>query len=592
MSEEKKEKSKISFGKILSYYWPHMKKYKWFVALAFFSSTISSVAAGVLSPVVYQNLIDLISNSSIPNFSGSIKNWFLVFVVVGVTNFLANHVTGWSLNYSESKIKELLANSVFAKITSHSRAFFSNNFAGGLVAKSGRFVRSFGNIYDNTLFNFWGILVTLVGIFIVLFQKNTTLGFVFLIFFSVFVSVAFLFAKYKVPLDAEKAAADSRTTSAFSDIVTNILSLKVFSAFLPEFKNYQDFTKKEEKARFRAWIRGVNQASILSSLMVSLRMFSLYFVISLWSKGQVSIGFIVLVHLYTSELFNLVWRFNHSVQEFSQAVTDAKEMVEIFETPLDIKDPEHPEKCKIKDGNILFDNVTFEYKDGKDVFKKFNLEIPAGQKVGFVGHSGSGKTTITNLLLRFEDVQNGAIKIDGQDIRNITQDDLRQNISYVPQEPALFHRTLRENISYGKPLAKEKEILTASKKAHADEFIKEFKEGYETLVGERGVKLSGGQRQRVAIARVMLKDAPILVLDEATSSLDSISENFIQSAFDEAMKGRTTLVIAHRLSTIQKMDRIVVLDKGKIVEDGTHTELLAKNGYYQKLWQAQKGGMI
>jgi ATP-binding cassette subfamily B protein len=194
--------------------------------------------------------------------------------------------------------------------------------------------------------------------------------------------------------------------------------------------------------------------------------------------------------------------------------------------------------------------------------------------------------------LRFEDVQSGAIKIDGQDIRNITQDDLRRNISYVPQEPALFHRTLRENIMYGNPNASKLAMLEASKKAHADEFIKEFKDGYETLVGERGVKLSGGQRQRVAIARVMLKDAPILILDEATSSLDSISENFIQKAFDEVMKGRTTIVIAHRLSTVQKMDRIIVLDKGKIVEDGGHAELLAKGGYYSRLWQAQKDGVI
>ena len=186
----------------------------------------------------------------------------------------------------------------------------------------------------------------------------------------------------------------------------------------------------------------------------------------------------------------------------------------------------------------------------------------------------------------------GAITIDGQDIRSITQDDLRKNISYVPQEPALFHRTIKENIAYGKAGAKDGAVIVASKKAHAHEFVSEFKDGYETLVGERGVKLSGGQRQRIAIARVMLKNAPILVLDEATSSLDSISENFIQEAFDEAMKGKTTIVIAHRLSTIQKMDRIIVLDKGKVVEDGTHAELLQKDGYYHRLWMAQKGGMI
>jgi ATP-binding cassette subfamily B protein len=267
-------------------------------------------------------------------------------------------------------------------------------------------------------------------------------------------------------------------------------------------------------------------------------------------------------------------------------------MVEIFETPTDINDPENPEKCKIKNGEIVFENVSFEYKDGKDVFENFNLQIGSGQKVGIVGHSGSGKTTITNLLLRFEDVSNGAVKIDGQDIRNIKQDDLRRNISYVPQEPVLFHRTVRENIAYGNPDASEREIEVASKKAHAEEFIKDLKDGYETMVGERGVKLSGGQRQRIAIARVMLENSPVLILDEATSSLDSISENLIQKAFDEAMKNRTTIVIAHRLSTIKKMDRIIVLDKGTVVEDGTHENLISKKGYYFKLWNAQKDGVI
>ena len=267
-------------------------------------------------------------------------------------------------------------------------------------------------------------------------------------------------------------------------------------------------------------------------------------------------------------------------------------MVEILDQEIDIRDPENPEKCEIKNGNIVFENVSFEYKDGKDVFEKFNLEIPSGQKVGIVGHSGSGKTTITNLLLRFEDVTNGSVKIDGQDIRNITQDDLRSKISYVPQEPVLFHRTLKENIAYGNPDASDREIEVASKKAHAEEFIKDLKDGYDTIVGERGVKLSGGQRQRISISRVMLENSPILILDEATSSLDSISENLIQRAFDEAMKNRTTIVIAHRLSTIKKMDRIIVLDKGKIVEDGNHDDLLNKKGYYFKLWQAQKDGVI
>ncbi|MEZ4103002.1 MAG: ABC transporter ATP-binding protein [Candidatus Paceibacterota bacterium] len=342
----------------------------------------------------------------------------------------------------------------------------------------------------------------------------------------------------------------------------------------------------------KTWTVGNHQTAIQASLTFILQFISLWIVIDLWIKGQVSAGFFVLVQMYMFTIFDHIWSIGGSMRDFASSLSDAKEMVEILDQEIDIRDPENPEKCEIKNGNIVFENVSFEYKDGKDVFEKFNLEIPSGQKVGIVGHSGSGKTTITNLLLRFEDVTNGSVKIDGQDIRNITQDDLRSKISYVPQEPVLFHRTLKENIAYGNPDASDREIEVASKKAHAEEFIKDLKDGYDTIVGERGVKLSGGQRQRISISRVMLENSPILILDEATSSLDSISENLIQRAFDEAMKNRTTIVIAHRLSTIKKMDRIIVLDKGKIVEDGNHDDLLNKKGYYFKLWQAQKDGVI
>ena len=229
---------------------------------------------------------------------------------------------------------------------------------------------------------------------------------------------------------------------------------------------------------------------------------------------------------------------------------------------------------------------------GNEVLKGINLEVKPGERVGIVGHSGAGKSTITKLVLRLNDVTSGKIMIDGQDIRNVSQDDLRSAISYVPQESILFHRTIKENINYGKINATMNEIIEVSKKAHAHEFVLNLSKGYDTLVGERGVKLSGGERQRVAIARAMLKPAPILILDEATSSLDSISESYIQEAFTELMKGKTSIVIAHRLSTVQKMDRIIVLEKGKIVEDGTHKQLLRKKGFYRNLWDHQTGGFL
>ena len=245
------------------------------------------------------------------------------------------------------------------------------------------------------------------------------------------------------------------------------------------------------------------------------------------------------------------------------------------------------------EGHVVFGDVGFRYPNGKEVFSGFDLDIKPGERVGLVGHSGAGKSTITKLLLRFNDVTSGVLSIDGQDVRTVTQDDLRSAISYVPQEPVLFHRSLSKNIAYGKPDASHEEIREAARRAHADEFISELEQGYETYVGERGVKLSGGERQRIAIARAILKDAPVLVLDEATSSLDSHSEHLIQEALNELMKGRTTIIIAHRLSTIQKMDRIIVLEGGAIREQGTHEELLAlPDGAYKHMWDLQAGGFI
>lgn len=259
----------------------------------------------------------------------------------------------------------------------------------------------------------------------------------------------------------------------------------------------------------------------------------------------------------------------------------------------EIKDPSTPEKSSISSGRISFNSVDFTHTGAKrSIFKNLSLSIKPGEKVGLVGHSGSGKTTLTKLVLRFADIESGTIEIDGQNIAKITQDNLRAKISFVPQEPLLFHRSLADNISYGKPGASMQEIEAVAKMANAFEFVKDLPEGYKTLVGERGVKLSGGQRQRIAIARAMLKNAPILVLDEATSALDSESEALIQDALWKLMDGKTAIVIAHRLSTIQKMDRIIVLDNGKIIEQGSHKELIRQNGKYAELWNRQSGGFI
>ncbi|MEK7160774.1 MAG: ATP-binding cassette domain-containing protein, partial [Patescibacteria group bacterium] len=248
----------------------------------------------------------------------------------------------------------------------------------------------------------------------------------------------------------------------------------------------------------------------------------------------------------------------------------------------------------VSGGEVVFKEVIFSFSDAKerDVLRSINLKIQGGEKIALVGPSGSGKTTLVRLLLRFYDVVSGGIFVDGQNIQNVVLASLRDNIALVPQDPILFHRTIKENIRYGREAASDEEVVNAARLAHCDEFISGLSQKYETFVGERGIKLSGGERQRVAIARAILKNAPILILDEATSSLDSHSESLIQSALDNLMKGKTTIVIAHRLSTIRKMDRIIILEKGTIIEEGTHQELILKDGLYRKLWNLQAGGFI
>jgi ATP-binding cassette, subfamily B, bacterial len=301
-----------------------------------------------------------------------------------------------------------------------------------------------------------------------------------------------------------------------------------------------------------------------------------------------------LIFNFTASIGTQLWSFSGAtMRNYNRAMGDARDMVDILALQPEVQDPKNPEPSHISKGQIDFNDVIFTHDGSHDaLFEKLNLHIKPGEKIGLVGHSGSGKTTLTRILLRFSDIDGGSITIDGQNIARLTQDDLRRSIAYVPQEPLLFHRSIRENIAYGLPEATEAQIKEAARKANAAEFIDQLENGYETLVGERGVKLSGGQRQRIVIARAILKDAPILVLDEATSALDSESELLIQDALQELMKQRTAIVIAHRLSTIQKMDRIVVLENGNVVEQGSHAELVDQKGVYAQLWAHQSGGFI
>jgi ATP-binding cassette subfamily B protein len=399
--------------------------------------------------------------------------------------------------------------------------------------------------------------------------------------------------RLQIPKSTKNAAADSRTTGHFSDIVSNILTVKMFGTGKREIIEFEKTTHEQEQLRFTAWLQQGFWNSLFQA--ISIGAFNIVIIAAsvwLWANGTITAGAIVLVQVYVVTIFNIVWTISKNIVRASSALTDAQEMVAIFEQEPDVQDAMRPKRIKVTQGEIVFRNVSFGYEDDGTIFENLSFTITPGERVAFVGHSGAGKTTVTKLLLRFADVSKGVILIDGNDIAKVRQDELRSSIAYVPQDPVLFHRSIRDNIAYGKPNATDEEVISAATRARAHEFIERLKRGYNTMVGERGVKLSGGERQRVAIARAMLKDAPILVLDEATSSLDSISERYIQEALAELMQGRTTIVIAHRLSTIQGMDRIIVFGKGGIAEEGTHDVLLAQGGVYAALWNSQRGGFV
>lgn len=332
--------------------------------------------------------------------------------------------------------------------------------------------------------------------------------------------------------------------------------------------------------------------AVQTFLMFALEFLLFFLMAKKWERGEFSVGEFIFFQIYLFALFHRLWDFGRSLRNLFTAIADASEMADILELAPEVQNIKDAQSLRVEKGSIEFQRVEFSYAGEKNQFHNFSVTIPAGQSVAVVGHTGAGKTTITKLLFRFFDIQSGKILIDGQDISEVSQESLRKSISLVPQQPEFFHRTIAENIRFGNQSASMDEVQEAAKKAHAIEFIESLTDGFETMVGERGVKLSGGEKQRVAIARAFLENAPILILDEATSALDSITEKKIQSAISNLIENRTSIVIAHRLSTILQMDRIIVLEDGKIIEDGTHNQLLKKDGVYANMWNHQAGGFL
>ncbi len=490
-----------------------------------------------------------------------------------------------------------LYNKSFEKLTRHSLAFYSDNFVGSLVSKVSRFTSAFNRFWNaitfEVLFVLTSIVATIVGISFFIWQYALILlGLTILFIVVAYFGTRFLRRRFK-----EKSEAYTEISGKTADALSNMTTVKTDAREKSEMERLNVSVNNLISKEFFTRNGVVAVSSVYSFVVVLMKVGAL--AASIWSiqtgVGNAAVIYIVLT--YTFNLIEEIWNVNNLLRNYYEIVGDSSEMFDILEQEVSVK--EHStRKLVVTKPVISIEQMSFQHGDTKEgeaaepLFDNFSLHIKQNQKIGLVGVSGSGKSTLAKLLLRFYDVQKGKITIDGQDIARVTQDSLHENIAYVPQEPLLFHRSISENIAYARPEASEEEIRSAAKKANALEFIEGLKDGFDTLVGERGVKLSGGQRQRIAIARAILKDAPILILDEATSALDSESEKLIQDALTKLMKGRTSIVIAHRLSTIAALDRIIVLDNGQIVEDGTHDALLKKDGIYRKLWAHQSGGFI
>lgn len=574
----------------LGIFWQHVRRYRGHFFVVLFGVVLAAfIELGF--PFIYKYIFDTMARND-ANLLPNLRNAVLAYGGLSICNWLTWRAIIFINARFQPRVMADLLDTCYRYVHDHSYRFFTDNFVGSLVAKIRRYPKAFEQIADQICFDLGRTLVLRVLlIIVVLIIYSWQIGLLILVWAVLFVGFNYLFSLYKFKYDLQRSAMDTEITGQLADTITNNINLKLFATAKQEFKVFSEITNRWNRITRWTWDLGAIAEAIQGSLMIILEVGVLWIGVHYWQIGKFTVGDLALLQGYMWQIFTNLYQVGRHIRNLYEAIADANEMTEILVRKHEVTNAPGAAEIKVTRGDIEFQGASFNYKNNQNIFTNFNLKIPAGQKVALVGSSGGGKSTVVKLLLRFYDLKAGAILVDGQDISQVTQESLRQQIALVPQDPILFHRPILENIRYARPDATDEEVYEVAKLAHCHEFVTGFADGYATMVGERGVKLSGGERQRVAIARALLKRAPILVLDEATSSLDSESEYFIQDALKNLMRGKTTIVIAHRLSTIMQMDRIIVLDNGKVIEEGKHEELLkAKTGTYQKLWQIQAGG--
>jgi len=568
-----------------------IKKFKFYTIGLFIIATIRSIDVSLKSYLL-KIMVDRVENTDNSITLDALSEPVLLYILLLIALLVALRLDDFIWLKLKPNLQKYIGIKLMKRMMSHSADLYQNHFAGSLVNKINDVISGIPDILRICIHQLFGNVLTLVIISYTLYQINVSFTMVFIFWGGTFIVISFKLSATASNLSKEVADIRSRLVGYKADTLSNITTIRLFTGKKQETQGLiTAFDKLVLAIQKRDWF-------FLKMSTFQGGSFILYQIICLWllviglEERTITSGDFILVLTINISLIQILSSFSHYIHDLAEVIGRVNQGLNIVLTPIQIKDIEYARVLKVTDGEIIFDAVKFGYKNSDPLFDNLSVKIDPYQKVGLVGYSGSGKTTFVNLLLRLYDVNECRILIDGQNIREVTQTSLRKAIGVIPQDPTLFHRSIKDNIAYSRPEASEEEIITAAKKAQAHQFIIQLPGGYNSLVGERGVKLSGGQRQRIAIARAFLKNPPILVLDEATSQLDSITEGLIQNSLLELSKGKTTLTIAHRLSTLMYMDRILVFEQGKIVEDGSHEELLCLAGLYKAMWDAQVGGFL
>ncbi|MBX9804419.1 MAG: ABC transporter ATP-binding protein/permease [Alphaproteobacteria bacterium] len=546
-------------------------------------------AIRTIEPYIMKVVLDILEKSSTQyeNLFYQLKTPMIIFILIRVfMNFMSRfHDYLWLKmmpNFNKNIVMRMTK-----YVQKHSLAYFQHHFGGSLISKISMIADTSETILNEFVYEFIFPLFSICIITVTMGFVSPKFALILIIWACIFVGISFFLSLRVQILSKELSEKSTTLIGKLIDSITNILAVRLFARRNYEIKVLESVAQeKVKKAEELGW-NDLKRNAVMDIMSNFLIVILIYYLIVERQKGNISLGDFALILTLSLSVLDIVWEITHHYLKFVENFGKCSQALNTIVVPHAIKNNPTARPLIVKKGSIEFRDVSFTSDKGNPILRNINLKIAGKEKVGIVGQSGSGKTTLLNLLVRLMDVNNGYILVDGQDVKSVTQESLHQNITFIPQDPMLFHRTILENIQYGNLHASEEAIKDAARKSFAEGFINSFPKGFQTLVGERGSILSGGQRQRLAIARSILKNSKILLLDEATSALDSETEHYIQESLKDLMKDKTVLVVAHRLSTLQQMDRIIVLNNGMIVEEGTHRSLLIKGGYYAKFWHLQ-----